>query len=133
MFAVLADGWSYADWVVGTKEIRAVDKSWPAVGARIRYAVGAGPLTFTDVTEVRAVETDRSLVLEARGWPAGTVGIRLRLEETTAGTRIAMGEEPERGPARWLHSRLTEFMVFQRNRVTLRRLRRLVHDQADRA
>src|SRR5207248_1475605 len=32
VFEVLADGWTYSDWVVGTAHIRDVDPDWPAPG-----------------------------------------------------------------------------------------------------
>ena len=31
VWAVLADPWSYATWVVGTVKIREADEAWPAV------------------------------------------------------------------------------------------------------
>jgi len=34
IFAVLADGHAYDDWVVGAKQIRAVDADWPAKGSQ---------------------------------------------------------------------------------------------------
>ncbi len=30
VFAVLADGWHYSNWVVGTSHVRAVQADWPA-------------------------------------------------------------------------------------------------------
>src|SRR5690606_23262165 len=38
--AVLADGWTYSDWVVGTAHIRDVDSDWPAPGSRIHHKAG---------------------------------------------------------------------------------------------
>jgi hypothetical protein len=29
VFAILADGWTYSDWVVGTAHIRDVDRDYP--------------------------------------------------------------------------------------------------------
>jgi uncharacterized protein YndB with AHSA1/START domain len=60
---VLADGYAYAEWVVGTREIRAVDDGWPAVGTAIHYTVGLGPLTFQGKTIVRRIEPGRQLGL----------------------------------------------------------------------
>ncbi|MDQ3826752.1 MAG: SRPBCC family protein, partial [Actinomycetota bacterium] len=47
---VLSDGWAYAEWVVGTKDIRKVDRDWPAEGSQIHYTVGFGRWTAEDVT-----------------------------------------------------------------------------------
>ncbi len=33
VWSVLADGWSYANWVVGAARVRDVDPGWPAQGA----------------------------------------------------------------------------------------------------
>lgn len=32
VWSVLADGWSYANWVVGAARVRDVDPGWPAQG-----------------------------------------------------------------------------------------------------
>ena len=134
LYEVLADGWSYGSWVVGTKEIRDVDDTWPAVGSCIHYTVGVGPLTFRDLTTVRAVRPGRQLVLEARGWPAGTVGIRLDLDPAPdGGTRVAIREEPERGIAARLHNPLTDLLIRLRNVLTLRRLARVARRSAGRS
>jgi hypothetical protein len=45
---VLAHGRSYAEWVVGTGEVRSVDPTWPAEGSRLTYLAGAGPLKVVD-------------------------------------------------------------------------------------
>lgn len=39
VFAILADGWLYASWVVGAAHIRAVDEGWPDVGSRIHHNI----------------------------------------------------------------------------------------------
>src|SRR5690606_19207370 len=56
VFAVLADGWMYAAWVVGAAHVRDVDPQWPAVGARIHHSLGPWPLMMHDVTKVLNVE-----------------------------------------------------------------------------
>src|SRR5690242_18115313 len=68
IFAVLADGWSYASWVVGAAHIRDVDRDWPAVGTRVHHRVGPWPLQINDQTVVRAVRPGRLLELAARAW-----------------------------------------------------------------
>jgi hypothetical protein len=61
VYAVLADGWSYASWVVGAAHIRDVDDTWPSVGARVHHQVGPWPLHIKDQTSVRAVQPGRML------------------------------------------------------------------------
>lgn len=126
VFAVLADGSTYADWVVGTKEIRAVDSTWPSVGSKLHHTVGVGPLTLQDDSKVLAVDPDRRLELEARAWPAGTARIELRLEPTGEVTRVSIEEHPLRGPGGRLHNPLFDLIVWVRNIETLRRLDRVV-------
>ena len=69
VFAVLADGWSYAGWVVGNSHVREVDPHWPAVGAKIHHSAGLWPLQVKDWTEVTAMTPDRMIDLRARVWP----------------------------------------------------------------
>ena len=49
---VLASPPTYADWVVGSSEIRSSDRDWPAVGCRFHHRVGFGLLKISDNTEV---------------------------------------------------------------------------------
>src|SRR4051812_9408145 len=93
VFAVLADGWTYAGWVVGATHIRDVDEGWPAVGSRIHHSVGTWPLQLEDETVVRSVVPGDSLELHAKAWPVGTALIRFELTATGAGTRISMAEK----------------------------------------
>lgn len=101
VFAVLADGWSYGGWVVGSSHIRAVDAGWPAVGSRIHHSVGSWPLQLQDETTVVAVETGVSLSLEAKAWPTGAAAVGLTLVPHDGGTRtlVRMTEHVVRGPA----------------------------------
>jgi uncharacterized protein YndB with AHSA1/START domain len=77
VFAVLADGRRYADWVVGAKRVRAVDDSWPEPGSRFHHEVGVGPLTLKDSSELLAMEPPRQVVLEVRAWPAGKARVTI--------------------------------------------------------
>src|SRR5215204_2061677 len=81
VFAVLADGWSFAGWVVGASHIRDVDPGWPAVGSRIHHSVGPWPLVVSDVTVVREVQPPRLIELDARLWPLGAARVRLELDD----------------------------------------------------
>jgi len=122
VFDVLRDGFSYGDWVVGTRAIRAVDDGWPQEGTKLHYTVGYRPLRKDDETVSLRYAPDRELELEARAWPAGTAHIRLTVEPADGGTLVAIDEKPLRGPATLLHNPLVDLVVKARNVETLRRL-----------
>ncbi|MFC6010923.1 SRPBCC family protein [Nocardia lasii] len=123
VFAVLADGWLCAGWVVGASHIRDVDRGWPRVGTRIHHSVGPWPFTVEDVTAVRAVDPPHSLELDARAWPFGAAVVRLDLRATAPGTtEIVMGERAVRGPGRLLPRAVQELLLRPRNRESLARL-----------
>jgi len=123
IFAVLADGWSYAGWVVGASHIRDVDPAWPAVGTRLHHSSGPWPLQIQDITVVRAVETDRSLELEARLWFLGRVRITLTLHPVEEhSTRVVMDETTIGGPAKVLPHPVQALLLKPRNTEALARL-----------
>lgn len=122
VFAVLADGWSYAGWVVGTAHIRDVDEAWPAVGARVHHQVGPWPLHIKDLTLVRAVDPGRLLELEARAWPLGAATIRLELEPLDAATRVRMSYSLTAGVGRFLPQSIQSLLLRPRNAEALQRL-----------
>lgn len=128
VFAQLANGWRYAEWVVGAKRIRAVDDDWPAVGSRFHHAVGFGPVTFRDVSKVLEVEPDRRLVMEVRVWPGGRGKVTLELEPIPTGTRIVMDEVPIDGPAKAIEGPILDALTCVRNTESLRRLRRALDE-----
>jgi hypothetical protein len=122
VFDVLRDGWTYQEWVVGTRAIRAVDEGWPAEGTALHYTVGYGPLRKDDETRSRAYEPDRRLELEAHAWPAGTARIELRAEPVQDGTLVTIDEHPLRGAAARVHNPAADVVIHVRNLETLRRL-----------
>jgi uncharacterized protein YndB with AHSA1/START domain len=126
IFAVLADGWAYDDWVVGAKRIRAVDPEWPARGSSFHHAIGAGPVDIKDSSKVIEVDPPHRLVLSVRFRPAGTAVVEMTMEQLDGGTtRVVMKETPKSGPVRAL-ALATSMMLLVRNEVSLWRLRRLV-------
>jgi uncharacterized protein YndB with AHSA1/START domain len=125
VFAALADAWTYERWVVGCKEIRAVDDSWPAPGATFHHSVGLGPITVRDTTTVIECEAPRRIVLRARARPAGVARVELDLAETDGGTEVAMIERPVSGPPALMRNPLQEWLIERRNRESLRRLKQL--------
>jgi hypothetical protein len=132
VFDVLRDGRSYRDWVVGTRDIRAVEPGWPQPGTALHFTVGYGPARKDDETRSLAYEPDHRLELEAHAWPAGSARIELRAEPVEDGTLVTIDEHPLRGPARTLHNPALGALIWIRNVETLRRLesvtRRRVHD-----
>lgn len=126
VFAVLADGWSYTNWVVGTSHIRAVDASWPAPGSKLHHAIGVWPLLTRDESVVEAVAPGSSLTLLARGWPIGAARVVVELEAEADGTRVTLSECPVAGPGKWLHNPASEALLNRRNEESLARLAALV-------
>lgn len=123
VFAVLADAWRYADWVVGAKRIRDVDGSWPAPGSRFHHHVGVGPLSLRDSTVLEEIDPPRRIVLRARARPAGVARVTLDLVATAdGGTDVELREEPISGWARRLHNPLSDALIVVRNRRSLARL-----------
>lgn len=125
VFAILADGWNYAAWVVGASNIRGADRNWPAKGSRIQHSIGPWPLVIKDATMVVAVDPPRLLVLEARMWPFGKARVRFDLIGDDEATTIKMTELVVRGLTAVLPDRVQARMLAPRNRETLRRLARL--------
>ncbi|MEH0983492.1 SRPBCC family protein [Micromonospora sp. CPCC 205556] len=123
VFDVLADGWTYSDWVVGTVHVRDVDEHWPAVGAQLHHRAGPWPLSLQDASTVLACEPPRKLVLRAGLWPAGEAIVVFTLEPVGDGaTRVSIGEDFAAGPLRWIRNKLNDLVLHQRNKETLSRL-----------
>jgi hypothetical protein len=47
---VMADGWTYSQWVVGNSRMRAVDPHWPDAGSTIHHSIGVWPALLNDST-----------------------------------------------------------------------------------
>ena len=122
VWAVLADGHSYAEWVVGTKEIHEVDEHWPDVGAQITFTAGVGPLSFSDTTTVRRVEPHRELELEANAQWLGSARIAFDVRPWGEHTLVIIDEHPLSGPAGRWHNAMSDVMLRLRNRLMVRRL-----------
>lgn len=121
VFAFWTDGWRYADWVVGTKDIRDVDAGWPHPGTKIHHSVGIGPIAVKDTTKVVAADEPRRLLLEARVRPFGRAGVELTVEPDSSGSLVVM-REWVRGLPSWLQ-RLADGPITARNTQSLRRLK----------
>jgi uncharacterized protein YndB with AHSA1/START domain len=122
VFAVLADGWAYSNWVVGTSHMRAVDPTWPARGSALYHAAGLWPLVVRDKSVIEAVEPNRSMTLTAKGRPLGEARVVIELEPDGDGTVVTVHETPIAGPGKWLHNPATEALLNRRNVESLARL-----------
>jgi uncharacterized protein YndB with AHSA1/START domain len=123
VWAVLADGWTYSQWVVGNSRMRAVDPNWPQTGSTISHSVGVWPLLLDDVTLVEDCQPLEQLVLLAKGRPFGKARITLRLFDTDdGGCRIEMAEVPVGAPMGWVPKRVALAAAFPRNRECTWRL-----------
>lgn len=120
VWRVLADGHRYADWVLGTRCIRAVEGDWPHRGAKVHHEVGLGPLRVRDFTEVVDVEPGRILVLDAHVGPLGAARVRVDLVPSGAGSLVTLTEEPVGVPG--VIRLVLELPGFVRNVLSLRRL-----------
>jgi hypothetical protein len=126
VFSVLAEGWYYSDWVVGTSHVRAVESNWPAAGSRLFHAAGVWPMVIRDVSTVEAVHIDKRLVLTASGRPFGHARVTIELTATETGTTVTIDEVPVAGPGKWFDNPVAEALLARRNTETLARLAALV-------
>ena len=122
MWDVIADGWTYSQWVVGNSRMRAVDPNWPAPGSTIRHSIGVWPLVIDDESRVEESVPLAKLVLHAQGGPFGGARGILRLSDVPEGSRVVMEEYPVSGPGAMLPNRLSDLAAWPRNRETLWRL-----------
>ncbi len=130
VFDVLADGWSYATWVVGAARIRDVDESWPEPGSRIHHSVGAWPLLISDSTSATALERPHRIDLTVRAWPAGEGRVRITCRADGARTVVTMEEDASSGPALALLKPARDVLLGWRNVEALRRLAYLAESRA---
>ena len=133
VFDVLDDAEAYARWVVGTRRIREVDASWPAVGARFHHAVGNRAAELRDWSRVCERDRPRRLVLEVRFRPTGIALVTIEVVPTASGARIVLGESPTSGPAARLPALVVGPALWARNWVSLQRLRHEVERRAGRS
>ncbi|HYZ68646.1 MAG TPA: SRPBCC family protein [Mycobacterium sp.] len=122
VWSVIADGWTYSQWVVGNTRMRAVDPNWPAVGSTIHHTIGVWPVVLNDETVVESCTPGEELVLHAKGRPFGGARITLRLSDIPNGSRVEMAEVPIGGPLSWIPRRLALAALYPRNRECVERL-----------
>jgi uncharacterized protein YndB with AHSA1/START domain len=72
VFDTLVSPDTYPHWLIGARDIRAIDPGWPEPGSCFHHRVGlVGPLKVADSTKVVEVEPPRMLSLEVRARPFG--------------------------------------------------------------
>jgi polyketide cyclase/dehydrase/lipid transport protein len=131
VFAVLADGWSYSDWVVGTAHIRDVDASWPRPGARLHHKAGPWPMSIRDRSESLECEQDRMLLLKVHLWPLGAGEVRITLDPLDEqATRVSMQEQFTDGPLVGVRNKVGDVLLHYRNAEALSRLADLAERRA---
>ena len=123
---VLADGWTYSQWVVGNSRIRAVDDEWPAPGSTIHHTIGVWPLAINDETVAESCTPLEELVLLAKLTPFTAARITLQLADSSDGCRVEMREVPAKWPLTLIPERAALLAVWPRNRECLSRLASLV-------
>ncbi|MGW9493796.1 SRPBCC family protein [Streptomyces prasinus] len=122
VWAVLADGTRYGDWVVGTSESRPDEGVWPQVGSSITYTIRLGRWSVAGHTVVRRCEAPGVLELEAdSGW-LGTARIALTVRPWGENALVTIDEHPLRGPAGKLHNTVVDALIQLRHRDMLARL-----------
>ena len=129
VWAVLADGWRLGAWVVGAARVDAVGAGWPAVGAGLRYGIGAWPAVLPGTAAVTACVPGRELALHGRT-PFGGVDMQLVVVPAPSGCEIVMREDVVSGPARLVPRRVRAAAIAARNVETLRRLALLAETPA---
>ncbi|MEG3628313.1 SRPBCC family protein [Streptomyces poriticola] len=122
---LLSDGRRYGEWVTGTRQVLTADPHWPAVGARLRVRVGAGPMTLDDTCVVRVCEPSHRLELEARAAPFGAARIAMRLLPWGGNTLFTLDWHPLRGPGIRMHGLPVDYLVRVRNGMMLTKLARI--------
>ncbi len=128
VWAVLADADSYAHWVVGSRDVRDADASFPARGASFHHTFAFGPIDLRDETEVVESDAPRRLVLHVKARPLGRGKVELDLAAVDGGTQVTMREGPASSIARLFYNPLMDLILCGRNVEALRRLAALVDE-----
>lgn len=129
IWALLADGHRYGEWVTGTQQVLAADPHWPDVGARLQVRVGLGFLAFDDTCVVRICEPQRRLELEAKADPFGAARIAMNLIPWGEHTLFVLDWHPLLGPGVRMHGLPVDYLVRVRNGMMLTKLARIaVHE-----
>ena len=133
IFAVLDDPYAYPHWVVGTRRVRKVDPTWPAVGSCFHHAIGTAFGELHDSSKVLIREHPRRMLLEVRFRPTGIAQVDIRVVADGCGSTIILEEIPTGGPFAFMPRLITEPLLTLRNALSLQRLRHEVEKSAESA
>ncbi len=123
VYDVLADGWSYAAWVVGASRVREVDGHWPAEGSRIHHSIGAWPLLVNDKTTVIASTPPEGVELDVAVLSLGRGRVSLAIEpEGERRCTVTMREWMTEGLLSKVPESVIDALLKHRNVESLRRL-----------
>ncbi|GAA0461471.1 SRPBCC family protein [Streptomyces stramineus] len=122
VWAVLADGSRYGEWVVGTHRAVPDEGTWPEVDSSIEYTIKLGPWQVCGHTYVRRCEPPRELELEVDSGPLGTARIAIEIRPWGRYSLLIMDEHPLRGPGARLHNAALDAVLQLRHRSMLGRL-----------
>ena len=123
VWAVLADGWTYAAWVVGASHIRDVDAEWPAPGSRLHHKAGPWPVSIRDRSESLDWDPGRMLLLKVHLWPFGAGQVKFTLDPLDdRATRVTMQEQFVAGPMVAVRNKVGDVVLHFRNTEALQRL-----------
>ncbi|MFE9466815.1 SRPBCC family protein [Streptomyces virginiae] len=130
VWAVLADGSRYSDWVVGTSDSRVAHGLWPELGAALEYTVSLGPWTASGTTVVRRVSAPDELELEVDSGPVGTARVAIEVRSWGSESLVIVDEHPLRGVGGALHNAALDALIQLRHRSMLKRLANVVQESA---
>ena len=122
VFDVLADGWLFPSWVVGSSRMRSVDDAWPQVGSKLHHSFGVWPVLLNDETVVREWDPPRKAVISPKGWPVGEALVTIEAKPRRDGCVVRIQEKAQKGPATLIPDFLMDVYLGWRNVETLRRL-----------
>ena len=132
VFELLSDARTYGHWVAGSREIRAADPRWPAVGSAFDHTVGMRFLRLSDHTSVLAARPPVMLQLCARARPLPDARVTLHLQPEGEGTRVTMIEAPANRLLSILATPIGHALIKLRNVESLKRLKELAEGTARR-
>ncbi|GAB1325862.1 SRPBCC family protein [Streptomyces sp. NPDC093260] len=131
VWAVLADGSRYAEWVVGTAESHPLRGQWPQLDSAIEYQVRLGPVRLTNQTIVRNCEEGSLLELEAQAGILGTGRIAIEVRPWGEHCLVIVDEHPLQGAGGVVHNMAVETLIQLRHRAMLARLAKVCETDAD--
>ena len=123
VFEVLDDAYAYPRWVVGTRRVRRVDPTWPAVGSKFHHAIGTAAGELHDSSKIVERVPPERIVLEVRFRPTGVANVEIDVERDGDKSTVTIMESPTDGPVSHLPGFITDPLLFLRNALALQRLR----------